>query len=122
LSRRYVRERQRRFPRRLRSLGRQVASARRPSGIQVHHFVPGIGIAFVVGGAAISAHSNAFWLSLPYGTGVALALDEIALLLKHDKAYWSSEHAALAQAVVAAGAASALAVRFHRRGLVATAG
>lgn len=112
----YVRERRRRFPR-VRSLGRRLARARRPSGIRVHHFVPGIGIAFVVGGTAISTHSHAFWLSLPYGAGVALTLDELALLLKHDKAYWSSERFALAQGAVAGGVAAALAARFHRRGL-----
>lgn len=117
----YARERQRNFPR-LRSLGRQAARVRRPSGIRVHHFIPGIGIAFAAGGVAISGHSRPFWISLPYGTGVALTLDELALLLKHDKAYWSSERVAVVQGLVAAGGAAALAARFHRRGLAASAG
>lgn len=114
----YVRERQRRFPR-LRSFGRRAARTPRTGGVRVHHFLPGIGIAFAVGGTAIATHSRAFWLSLPYGSGVALTLDELALLLKQDNAYWRSERLALFQGAAAGGAAALLAARFHRRGVAA---
>jgi len=39
-----------------------------------------------------------FWLSLPFGTGIALTTDEIALLVTRDNPYWDSETFALVQA------------------------
>ena len=67
----------------------------------VHHFVPGIGLAFLSGAAAIvlGAEDDAgarrgravAWLAVPFGAGLALTLDESALLLKLDDVYWSDE-------------------------------
>jgi len=117
----YVRERRRRFPR-LRSLTRQASGVAREGGIRVHHFIPGIAIAFTTGGSALFTHRLAFWLSLPYGSGVALTLDELGVLLKHNNPYWGSERFALGQAAVAATAAAGLAVRFHRLGALKQTG
>ena len=59
----------------------------------VHHFVPGIAIAFLAGGTAILVRDE--WLdpllAIPFGTGVAMTLDESALLLKLDDVYWTEE-------------------------------
>jgi hypothetical protein len=59
----------------------------------VHHFVPGVVIAFLSGGASIVARDErlAPFLAIPFGSGVALTLDESALLLKLDDVYWTEE-------------------------------
>jgi hypothetical protein len=59
----------------------------------VHHFVPGIVLAFLTGGASIVARDErlAPFLAIPFGSGVALTLDESALLLKLDDVYWTEE-------------------------------
>ena len=84
----------------------------------MHHFVPGMGLALVAGTTAILARSDGreFWLSLPFGVGVGLTLDEFALLVGRDNAYWASERAALAQSVAAGLAAAALAAHMVRLG------
>ena len=50
---------------------------------------------------------------MPFGTGIALTTDEIALLVKRNNPYWDSETSALVQA--AALTAATLAARFHRK-------
>jgi hypothetical protein len=59
----------------------------------IHHFVPGIMLAFVSGGAAIitSDRRRRERLSFPFGVGVALTLDEWALLMELNDVYWSDE-------------------------------
>lgn len=113
----YARERRRSAPR-LRSWARRAYHSPGREQLRVHHFVPGMGLAFTAGGAAIMVRTDGreVWLGLPFGTGVALTVDEIALLLKRDNPYWDSETFALGQAAVAALAAAALVGRFHRRG------
>lgn len=111
----YVRERRRRFPR-LRNAARLASSGPHQSRTRVHHFLPGTPIAFAAGGTAILTHQRGFWLGLPYGAGVALTLDELALLLGLDNPYWGKERLVLAQGTAAAGAAAALATRFHHHG------
>ncbi len=87
----------------------------------MHHFAPGAGAALVAGGAAILTQPRrAFWLSLPFGIGVALALDEVEVLLDRDNPYWGSERFALAQAGVAGVGAAALVIRFRVRGAAQT--
>ena len=59
------------------------------------------------------------WLALPFGAGVALTLDESALLLKLDDVYWTEEGIVSVQITFAALAmlsALALALRTLRRG------
>jgi hypothetical protein len=87
----------------------------------IHHFVPGIAIAFIAGGASVVGRSAALdrWLAVPFGTGVALTLDESALLLKLDDVYWTEEGIVSVQislAVVSMLSALALALRVLRRG------
>ena len=50
-------------------------------------------LAFGAGGAAIVTRSEQLepWLALPFGAGVALTLDESALLLQLDDVYWTEE-------------------------------
>jgi nucleotide-binding universal stress UspA family protein len=58
----------------------------------IHHFVPGIVIAFISGGGAlIVAEHHREWLAVPFGIGVGLTLDEWALLLELADVYWSEE-------------------------------
>jgi hypothetical protein len=59
----------------------------------VHHFVPGIAIAFVAGAVSIISRDERLdpFLAVPFGAGVALTLDESALLLKLDDVYWTEE-------------------------------
>jgi hypothetical protein len=116
----YVRERRRTAPR-LRSLGRRIYHAPGQERVRVHHFVPGVGIAFVTGAAAIVVRDDGreVWLSAPFGAGVGLTIDELALLIKLDNPYWKSERASLIQAGVAALASAVLGLRFQRRGRAA---
>ena len=87
----------------------------------VHHFVPGIVIAFLAGGASIVLRDERLepFLAIPFGTGVALTLDESALLLRLDDVYWTEEgivsvHITLTGLGVLAGAA--LLLKVLRRG------
>ena len=87
----------------------------------IHHFVPGIVIAFGSGAAAIVTHDERFepWLAVPFGAGMGLTLDESALLLELDDVYWSREGLLSVQitlAVVAMLGSLALGLRFLRRG------
>ncbi len=87
----------------------------------IHHFVPGIVIAFGSGAAAIVTHDERIepWLAVPFGAGMGLTLDESALLLELDDVYWSREGLLSVQitlAVVAMLGSLALGLRFLRRG------
>jgi hypothetical protein len=87
----------------------------------IHHFVPGIVLAFVAGGASVIARNDELdpILAVPFGIGVALTLDESALLLRLDDVYWTEEGIVSVQITLAALAllsAAALAARVLRRG------
>ena len=116
----YLRERRRPGPR-LRSWARRAYHSPGQEQLRVHHYLPGVGLAFGAGGAAILTRTDGreFWLSLPFGTGAGLTLDELALLVKRDNPYWDSERFALTQSGAAALAAAALAARFQLRGACA---
>jgi hypothetical protein len=62
-------------------------------GRHVHHFVPGIVIAFLTGGAGLVTTNERLeeTLAFPFGAGIALTLDEAALLLQLEDVYWSPE-------------------------------
>jgi hypothetical protein len=105
--------------RRRRSFGpfRNVMVGRR----HIHHFVPGIVMAFDAGAAAILGRNEVLepWLVLPFGVGMGLTLDESALLLELEDVYWSREGLLSVQitlAVIAGLGALALGLRFLRRG------
>lgn len=102
-----------------RSLGpfRNLVVGRR----HIHHFVPGIVLAFASGGVAIVTRDQEIEpaLAVPFGVGMGLTLDESALLLDLDDVYWSQEGIVGVQitlAVTALLASMALGIRFLRRG------
>ena len=73
----YIRERRRETPA-LRSVVRRAVSRGQRRDRRIHHFVPGIGLAFAAGARAIFTHERgALLLSLPFGVGAALTLDEL---------------------------------------------
>src|SRR5205814_456779 len=77
--------------------------------------------AFVTGAIAILTRNEDIEpkLAVPYGMGMALTLDESALLLELEDVYWSREGLLSLQVTLATSAligALALAVRFLRRG------
>jgi hypothetical protein len=87
----------------------------------IHHFVPGILLAFASGAAAILSDNEEIEprLALAFGTGMGLTLDESALLLELDDVYWSREGVLSVQITLAAMSlfsAVALGLRFLRRG------
>ncbi|MBA3263767.1 MAG: hypothetical protein H0T69_15080 [Thermoleophilaceae bacterium] len=87
----------------------------------IHHFVPGIVIAFASGTGAILTRDEALEpkLAVPFGVGMGLTLDESALLLELEDVYWSREGLLSVQitlAVTALLASIALGLRFLRRG------
>jgi hypothetical protein len=87
----------------------------------IHHFVPGIVIAFASGAGAILTRDEDLerLLAVPFGVGIGLTLDESALLLELEDVYWSREGLLSVQitlAVMALFASVALGLRFLRRG------
>jgi hypothetical protein len=87
----------------------------------IHHFVPGIVIAFASGTAAILTRNEAHEprLAIPFGVGMGLTLDESALLLELDDVYWTREGLLSVQitlAMIATLASAVLGLRFLRRG------
>jgi hypothetical protein len=87
----------------------------------IHHFVPGILLAFGAGATAILTDDEQIepHLALVFGTGMGLTLDESALLLELEDVYWSREGVLSIQITLAAMSlisATALGYRFLRRG------
>jgi hypothetical protein len=87
----------------------------------IHHFVPGIVIAFASGAGAILTSGQGIEpkLAVPFGVGMGLTLDESALLLELDDVYWRREGIVSVQitlAVFSLLSALALALRLLREG------
>ena len=70
----------------------------------IHHFIPGGLIALSAGAVAIGMKGEHLdkYLALPFGIGVALVLDESALLLELEDVYWTEEGVLSVQIVFAA--------------------
>jgi hypothetical protein len=70
----------------------------------IHHFIPGGLISLAAGGVAIGAQGSELdrYLAIPFGVGVALVLDESALLLELEDVYWTEEGVVSVQIVFAA--------------------
>ncbi len=113
----YVQERRRDLPR-LRGFVRKLPRAPGTNDIRVHHYLPGMAIAMTTGGAAILAGPGGIerWLSAPFGVGVGLVVDEIALLTGRNNPYWGSERFVLITCLAATSAAASMAAGFLRRG------
>lgn len=112
----YVLERRRPVPR-LRSMGRRLHALGEDDVPRVHHYVPGLLLAFTSGGWALLTREDptGSWLSVLYGAGAGLTADELGLLVNESSGYWRSEPFAVAQGVLAWGAAAGLAARMAAR-------
>jgi hypothetical protein len=91
------------------------------SGRHIHHFVPGIVLAFGAGTAAIIARGERAesLLAIPFGVGMGLTMDEAALLLDLDDVYWTRQGLLSVQVslgVTGTLAATILGLRMLRRG------
>jgi hypothetical protein len=76
-----------------------------PGGLHIHHAVPGIFLSLTAGYLAlITEKKSTRKLSVMYGMGSALALDEFALWLELRDVYWAKEGRLSFDAVAAAGA------------------
>lgn len=87
----------------------------------IHHFVPGILIAFAAGTAALLTEDEALEesLALPMGAGIGLTFDEAALLLDLRDVYWTREGLLSVQLSLGATAILSIAIltlRMLRRG------
>jgi len=62
-------------------------------GRHIHHFVPGILLAFGAGGAGLITQNERLeqTLAFPFGAGIGLTFDEAALLLDLRDVYWTRE-------------------------------
>src|SRR3954447_9938138 len=87
----------------------------------IHHFVPGIVLTLLSGGASIGLRHERLdhWLAVPFGAGAALIVDETALLIELDDVYWSDKGVLsidVGLGAIAMLASLALLVRVVRRG------
>jgi hypothetical protein len=93
----------------------------RVGGRHIHHFVPGILLAFASGTAALLTESEAWEdrLAVPMGAGMGLTFDEAALLLDLRDVYWTREGLLSVQLSLGATALLSIAIltqRMLRRG------
>jgi hypothetical protein len=93
----------------------------RVSGRHIHHFIPGIILAFGSGVAGLTSGSERVesTLAIPFGVGMGLTMDEAALLLDLDDVYWTRKGLLSVQVslgVTATLAATILGLRMFRRG------
>jgi hypothetical protein len=93
----------------------------RLGGRHIHHFVPGILIAFGSGAVALLTESSRLETSLavPFGAGIGLTFDEAALLLDLRDVYWTREGILSVQVsfgLAATLGGTILALRMLRRG------
>jgi len=90
-------------------------------GRHIHHFVPGILLAFGSGTAALLTENDALEdrLAIPMGAGMGLTFDEAALLLDLRDVYWTREGLLSIQLSLGATAILSIAIltqRMLRRG------
>ncbi|MFL5871426.1 MAG: hypothetical protein ACJ75R_10115 [Solirubrobacterales bacterium] len=93
----------------------------RVGGRHVHHFIPGILLAFGSGGAGLVARDErvSTTLAIPFGAGIGLTFDEAALLLQLEDVYWTPEGLLSVQVSLGSTAVLAtaiIALRMLRRG------
>lgn len=91
------------------------------SGRHIHHFVPGIVLAFGSGIGALTTRDERVEsaLAIPFGVGMGLTMDEAALLLDLRDVYWTRQGLLSVQVslgVTATLAATILGLRMLRRG------
>jgi hypothetical protein len=93
----------------------------RVGGRHIHHFIPGILLAFGSGAAALISQSEGAeaTLAVPFGAGMGLTMDEAALLLDLQDVYWTRQGLLSVQVslgVTGTLAATILGLRMLRRG------
>jgi hypothetical protein len=93
----------------------------RVGGRHIHHFIPGIVLAFASGIGAITTRNERMEsaLAIPFGAGMGLTMDEAALLLELRDVYWTRQGLLSVQVslgVTATLAATILGLRVLRRG------
>src|SRR5215216_6972094 len=93
----------------------------RLGGRHIHHFVPGILIAFGSGALGLLTQSQKLetTLAIPFGAGMGLTFDEAALLLDLRDVYWTREGVLSIQLSLGATAILSIAIltgRMLRRG------
>jgi hypothetical protein len=93
----------------------------RVGGRHIHHFVPGILVAFGTGAAALATRNDRLEtaLALPFGAGIGLTFDESALLLDLEDVYWTRKgllSVQLSLGLAAILSTIILALRMLRRG------
>ena len=93
----------------------------RVSGRHIHHFIPGIVLAFSSGVGAITTRNDRVEsaLAIPFGVGMGLTMDEAALLLDLRDVYWTRQGLLSVQVslgVTATLAATILGLRMLARG------
>ncbi len=93
----------------------------RVGGRHVHHFVPGILLAFGCGAVALVTDSRRLETALaaPFGAGIGLTFDEAALLLDLRDVYWTREGVLSVQVSLGLAAllgGTIIALRMLRRG------
>jgi hypothetical protein len=91
------------------------------AGRHIHHFVPGILVAFAAGATAMLTADEKLEekLAIPFGAGVGLTIDEAALLLDLRDVYWTREGILSVQLSLGAAAVmggTILGLRILRRG------
>ncbi len=99
----------------------------RLGGRHIHHFVPGILIAFASGALALLTDNPRVeqTLAVPFGAGIGLTFDEAALLLDLRDVYWTREGVLSVQVsfgLAATLGGTILALRMLRRGEERVAG
>jgi hypothetical protein len=113
----YVMERRRSVPV-VRGLTRALPRLPGSNDIRIHHYLPGMVLTAVAGGASILASGPRVGplLSVPFGVGVALTADEIGLLIERNNPYWGTERAVALQWLAATGLSVVMAGVLVRRG------
>jgi hypothetical protein len=91
------------------------------SGRHIHHFIPGIVLAFASGVGGLTSRNERVEsaLAIPFGVGMGLTMDEAALLLDLRDVYWTRQGLLSVQVslgVTATLAATILGLRMLRRG------
>jgi hypothetical protein len=87
-------------------------------GLHIHHFVWGILILAIVGTLGLVERSDSWrvWMGLAYGFGLALVVDEAALLVELKDVYWDKQGAgSVAVAIVLIGVVGSVLVMTRSR-------
>ena len=88
----------------------------RPGGLHIHHMVVGVVVMVIAGLVNIATNPHGFWgiaTAVAFGGGVALTLDEFALILHLENVYWHDRGRVSVDAVIVTIAAALLFLGGH---------